>query len=301
MGKYRKNLSGDLAYYSFVPIPVSKIHVTHNQALDQSLDRLEVIMRKLDAATSQLGEERIRSLVARESEYSCKLALGEPSISFGFMSGMGTDNGLVEDSENLLKATYYAFGAMGEELPLSGRLLKNAHYLMCQGERYAKKYPGEFRISPVWIGWKTEKLDNALFVPPVNEDMIEAFSDLEYYINYEESEHVFVRAALIHYQFEMIHPFVDANGRVGRLLNSLFLSQQGILRRPILSFSKILYQRAAVYYKELQSVNETANYDGWLDFYLKALEKAAENTLRDLNGVKNQDRDLAFDLYDNAN
>ena len=196
MRSYRKHLSGEAAFKSFVPTPLSEIQVIHTEELDKLIMETESAMQQFNDDASQLSEEQIKQLMWQEAENSCKLA------------------SLKEDTHNLLKATSYAIEAM-DELPLSARLLKNAHYLMCNSERYEKKYPGEFRTSPVWIGWKENGLKDAMFVPPVYDDMIEAFSDLERYINYEDSENVFVRAALIHYQFEMIHPFIDGNGRDG--------------------------------------------------------------------------------------
>ena len=226
MRSYRKHLSGEAAFKSFVPMPLSEIQVIHTEELDKLIMETESAMQQFNDDASQLSEEQIEQLMRQEAENSCKLALGEQPLSFGFMPD--ADSALEEDTDNLLKATSYAIEAM-DELPLSTRLLKNAHYLMCYSERYAKKYPGEFRTSPVWIGWKGNGLKDAMFVPPVYDDMIEAFSDLERYINYEDLENVFVRAALIHYQFEMIHPFIDGNGRVGRLLNTLYLMEQHVL------------------------------------------------------------------------
>lgn len=280
MGKYRKNLSGSLTFRSFIPTPVSQIHPNLTFHLQRLSTEVEKAMCELNEAASRLTDEESQKFMRQEAEYSCKLAWGEPTLSFDFMPD--ADNGLKEDTANLLRATNYAFDALDGELPLCARLLKNAHYLICKSEKYEKKYPGEFRISPVWIGWKTESLNNALFVPPVNEDMTDAFTDLERYMNYEETENVFIRTALVHYQFEMIHPFIDGNGRTGRLLNSLFLKQQGILDKPILLLSRYLYSRAAIYYNEIQETNETGTYENWLHFYLTALKTAAQHTLQDI-------------------
>lgn len=271
MRSYRKHLSGEAAFKSFVPTPLSEIQVIHTEELDKLIMETESAMQQFNDDASQLSEEQIKQLMWQEAENSCKLALGEQPLSFGFMPD--ADNSLEEDTDNLLKATSYAIEAM-DELPLSARLLKNAHYLMCNSERYAKKYPGEFRTSPVWIGWKENSLKDAMFVPPVYDDMIEAFSDLEHYINYEDSENVFVRAALIHYQFEMIHPFIDGNGRVGRLLNTLYLMEQHVLKCPVLQLSNVLKKRILGYYMGIQHVNETGTYNDWLCFYLNAIKSA---------------------------
>ena len=272
MRSYRKHLSGEAAFKSFVPTPLSEIQVIHTEELDKLIMETESAMRQFNDYASQLSEEQIKLFMRQEAENSCKLALGEQPLSFGFMPD--ADNSLKEDTHNLLKATSYAIEAMNE-LPLSARLLKNAHYLMCNSERYEKKYPGEFRISPVWIGWKGNGLKDAMFVPPVYDDMIEAFSDLERCINYEDSENVFVRAALIHYQFEMIHPFIDGNGRVGRLLNTLYLMEQHVLKYPVIQLSSVLKKRILGYYMGIQHVNESGVYNDWLRFYLRAIKSAS--------------------------
>lgn len=272
MATYRKHLSGEAVFKSFVPTPLSEIQVIHTEDLDKLIMETESAMQQFNIDTSRFSEEQVLQFMRQEAEKSCQLALGEQPLSFGFMPD--ADSALEEDTDHLLKATSYAIEAM-DELPLSARLLKNAHYLMCRSERYAKKYPGEFRTSPAWIGWKGNGLKDAMFVPPVYDDMTEAFSDLERYINYEESENVFVRAALIHYQFEMIHPFIDGNGRIGRLLNTLYLMEQHVLKYPILQFSNILKKRVLGYYIGIQHVNETGEFNDWLRFYLLAVKSAS--------------------------
>ena len=271
MSSYRKHLSGEAAFKSFVPTPLSEIQVIHTEELDKLIMETESAMRQFNDDASRLSEEQVLQLMRQEAENSCQLALGEQPLSFGFMPD--ADHSLEEDTDNLLKATSYAIEAM-DELPLSARLLKNAHYLMCNSKRYEKKYPGEFRTSPVWIGWKGNGLKDAMFVPPVYDDMIEAFSDLERYINYKNSENIFVRAALIHYQFEMVHPFIDGNGRVGRLLNTLYLMEQHVLKCPVLQLSNVLRKRILGYYMGIQHVNESGTYNDWLRFYLNAIKSA---------------------------
>lgn len=277
MGTYRKQLSGDMAFRSFVPVLLSEIRIVHTERLDKLIMEVEDAMRRLNAYAAQLSDEQVLQFMRQETESSCKLASGGQPVSFAL--GVDTDDESMKDAENLLKATLYALEAM-DELPLSARLLKNAHYLMCDSERYAKKYPGEFRKSPVWIGREGNGLNDAQFVPPAYEDMTNAFSDLERYIHYEESENVFVRAALIHYQFEMIHPFIDGNGRVGRLLNTLFLISQDAVRKPILQLSDVLNQHSFQYYMELQRLNETGNYEQWIDFFLRILKNAILRVVR---------------------
>lgn len=286
MGKYCKNLSGELAFRSFVPDRLSEVQLEHTDELDALIRETVQAVQELNACAEQLSEEQIRALLRREAEASCLLAWGVQPSLYGFLTDSeNSGQEWKEDAVNLEKASAYALEALNE-LPLSGRLLRNAHYLMCRSERYEKKYPGEFRSSPVWIGWKNEGLQQALFVPPVEEDLTAAFTDLEHYMHYVDTEHVLVRAALIHYQFETIHPFIDANGRVGRLLNLLFLTDQGALRQPVLQLSDALRRQPMAYYRNLQQVHDTGAYEPWVVFFLTTLREAAQITCRQIKAEK---------------
>ena len=276
MGTYRKHLSGDMAFRSFVPTPLSEMRIVYTERLDKLIREVEDAMRRLNEYAARLSDEQVLRFMWQEAESACKLALYEQPVSFALNTN--TDDELKEDTENLLKATFYAIDAVNE-LPLSSRLLKNAHYLMCDSERYAKKYPGEFRKSPVWIGRKGDGLNEALFVPPVYEDMANAFSDLEHFIHYTE-ENAFIKAAILHYQFEMIHPFIDANGRIGRLLIILFLYENKILHSPILLLSNAISAYIEKYYNMIQYVNTTGDIDAWVRFFLPVLEYAMRLTLK---------------------
>lgn len=270
---YRKNLSGEMTFNSFLPIPLSDIQIVHTEKMDKLIMEVEKTIYNWNIYSEGLSEKQIQKLIRQEAEYSCILALNEATLPFEFI--LGTSSELEEDTENLLQAISYALEAK-EVLPLSARLLKNIHYLVCNNERHNKKYPGEFRNSPIWIGKKGCSLKNASFIPPVYEDMIEAFSELEHYINYNKTQNVFVRAALIHYQFEAIHPFIDANGRIGRLLNTLYFLENGIIQKPILKWSEILWRYSNRYYSEIQNIHETGTFEKWIIFYLTSIKEAAQ-------------------------
>ena len=151
---------------------------------------------------------------------------------------------------------------------MSTRLFKQIHYFVAKSQRYEKKYRGEYRTSPVWIGRVGSDLRNAQFVAPVEEDMIPAITDLENYINYDESANPLVKAALI-------HPFIDCNGRVGRIINTLFLMERGLLRHPVLPLSDSLKRVAAQYYMLLQGVSDNGNHTEWVKFFLTMIKEAA--------------------------
>ena len=222
-----------------------------------------------------LTEDETDILIRDEARNSYELAMGKGLGSCGFdLFDKSEPDEESDDINDLTKAIVYAVDS-ADLLPLSSRLLKNIHYIVCASAAYDKKYRGEFRNSPVWIGSAKSTLKTARFVAPINEDMTEAIRELENYINYSENEDVLVRAALIHYQFEMIHPFIDANGRVGRILNTLYLLEQKVIKHPVIQLSEVLKKRSAAYYAQIQNVHETGIYEKWIRFFLQALTDAA--------------------------
>ena len=190
-----------------------------------------------------------------------------------------------EDVENLFQAGKRGILWM-RELPLSGRLLKEMHRIALYGRHYDKMYRGEFRASPVWMGEAGMDLRSAEFVPPAGEDMTEAFSDMEKFLHYEEEVHPLVKAALLHYQFETIHPFIDGNGRMGRMLVLFYLKEYGGLECPWIQLSEALLQGIDRYYKEIRSVQLNGTYPRWSAWFLGVLEDACGRALNMAVGIK---------------
>jgi Fic family protein len=175
---------------------------------------------------------------------------------------------------NYVKAVEYAIARL-RELPLCNRLIKEAHGVLLSGSRGDEKTPGEFRRSQNWIGGPGSTIKTARYIPPAPEDMIEAMSDLEKYINRDDGLNPLIRAALIHYQFETIHPFLDGNGRVGRLLVILFLMEKGMLNSPVLYISYFLKKNRVEYYDRLMEVRSKGNFEQWVTFFLSAIHDSA--------------------------
>ena len=182
----------------------------------------------------------------------------------------------VTDVVNYIKATEFAIKRL-HTLPLCNLLIRETHAVLMEDVRGQEKNPGEFRTSQNWIGGQGSTLKNARYIPPCPEDMAKAMSDLEKYINEEDDLNVLVRAALIHYQFETIHPFLDGNGRIGRLLITLFLMEKKVLSTPALYISYFLKKNRVEYYDRMTEVQLKGNYEQWVNFFLLALVESAED------------------------
>ena len=151
-----------------------------------------------------------------------------------------------------------------------------------EGVRGQEKNPGEFRRSQNWIGPAGCGLKDARYIPPNPEDMVTAMSDLEKYINENQDYDPLVRAALIHYQFETIHPFLDGNGRIGRLLILLYLMEQGLLKEPVIYVSYFLKKNQVEYYDRISEVRRSGNYEQWVKFFLEAVDSAASDAVESI-------------------
>jgi Fic family protein len=180
---------------------------------------------------------------------------------------------------NYIKASQYATDRLNE-LPICNRLLREMHAILLSGLRGSEKNPGEFRSSQNWIGPAGSNLKTARFIPPMPEDMISAMSDLERFINNEYDLDGLIKIALIHYQFETIHPFLDGNGRIGRLLIALLLKEQKLLSRDTLYISYFLKRNRVEYYDRLNEVRQKGNYEQWVSFFLLAVDESAQDATK---------------------
>jgi Fic family protein len=166
-----------------------------------------------------------------------------------------------------------------EQLPISNRVLRTIHETLLQDVRGRERRPGEFRETPVWIGSPTDTPEHATYVPPLSDEMHAALRDWELFANEDPRMPMLVRCALLHYQFETIHPFLDGNGRLGRLLIVFFLLQQGRLPAPLLYISSYLEDHRPEYYERLQAVRERGELQEWIQFFLTAVAAQAEDAV----------------------
>jgi Fic family protein len=185
----------------------------------------------------------------------------------------------VTDVINYIKASRFAVNRL-KELPICNRLIKETHAILLENARGEEKNPGEFRRSQNWIGPAGSTLNNALFIPPNVEDMQTAMSDLEKFINAEDEIDPLIKISLIHYQFETIHPFLDGNGRTGRLLINLFLMSMGILSYETLYISYFFKRNRIEYYDRLTEVRNKGSFEQWVKFFLRAIRESAEDSVQ---------------------
>lgn len=171
-------------------------------------------------------------------------------------------------------------------LPVSLRLLRELHERLMQGTRGQERTPGEFRRSQNWIGPPGSTLTDAVYVPPPVPEMHEALNELEKFIHLPSQLPILIRLALIHYQFEAIHPFLDGNGRVGRLLIPLLLCAWDVLSQPLLNLSVYFEQHRQEYYEQLLSVSQRSEWEAWLLFFLNGVHEQARDGLKRIRSLQ---------------
>lgn len=287
-GAFVSNLTGEMAYQSFRPAPLPP---NPPIALSGELVAKLVEANKKLAALDGLSA-RIPNMDLFVSMYVRKEALLSSQIEGTQCTLDDILNPLMEENTNrnvsdvvnYIKATEFALNRL-HSLPLCNRLIKETHAVLMEGVRGQEKSPGEFRYSQNWIGGQGSTIQNARYIPPNPEDMQTAMSDLEKYMNGDDSLDPLIQAALIHYQFETTHPFLDGNGRVGRLLITLFLMEKGILSRPALYISYFLKMNRIEYYDRMTQVRKTGDYEQWVMFFLQALSDSAGDAIQTIDAL----------------
>lgn len=287
-GAFVSNLTGEMAYQSFRPAPLPP---NPPIALSGELVAKLVEANKKLAALDGLSA-RIPNMDLFVSMYVRKEALLSSQIEGTQCTLDDILNPLIEENTNrnvsdvvnYIKATEFALNRL-HSLPLCNRLIKETHAVLMEGVRGQEKGPGEFRYSQNWIGGQGSTIRNARYIPPNPEDMQTAMSDLEKYMNGDDSLDPLIQAALIHYQFETTHPFLDGNGRVGRLLITLFLMEKGILSRPALYISYFLKMNRIEYYDRMTQVRKTGDYEQWVMFFLQALSDSAGDAIQTIDAL----------------
>ena len=278
-GRYVSNLSGEAAYKSFYPTPLTAVSVEMDDEMVSLLLTANKQLVTLENIVSQIPSIQLFvSMYVRKEALMSSQIEGTQTTLEDVLDPNASENANRDVSEviNYIKATEYAVERL-KSLPLCNRLIKETHAVLMRDVRGQEKSPGEFRHSQNWIGGQGSTLKNARYIPPNVLDMQECISDLEKYVNTEDTLDALVRAALIHYQFETIHPFLDGNGRVGRLLITLFLMEKEVLSSPALYISYFLKKNRIEYYDRMTEVRTKGNYEQWIKFFLRAVAESAED------------------------
>ena len=299
-GEYVSNLSGDAAYKSFRPSPLPP-EIEMDAEMIELLTSATKSLSALDTMSTYIPNMNlfVSMYVRKEALLSSQIE-GTQATLEDVLDPMVEKNANqnVADVINYIKATEYALERI-KTLPLCSRLIKETHEVLLGGVRGEEKNPGQFRISQNWIGAQGSSLKNARYIPPNVEDMTEAISDLEKYINSDDTLDVLIQAALIHYQFETIHPFLDGNGRVGRLLITLFLMEKKALNSPALYISYYLKKNRIEYYDRMSEVRNKDNYEQWIKFFLRAVAESSDeavDTIKKLSDLHNKNVELISDM-----
>lgn len=283
-GEYISNLSGEAMYKSFRPAPLPP-EIDIDNEMVTLLTSATKALATLDTLSSYIPNMNlfVSMYVRKEALLSSQIEGTQATLEDVLDPLIEKNaNQNVADVVNYIKATEFALERMNT-LPLCNRLIKETHEVLMSGVRGNEKNPGEFRTSQNWIGAAGSSLKNARYIPPNPDDMVNAMSDLEKYINSDDSLDLLVQAALLHYQFETIHPFLDGNGRVGRLLITLFLIEKKVLNSPALYISYYLKKNRIEYYDRMSEVRNKDNYEQWIKFFLNAIKESADESVDTIN------------------
>jgi Fic family protein len=268
-------------YQSFMPSLINHPWVIADPALSHLLSQADRALGELNAFSQLVPNVDffIQMYVAKEATYSSRIEGTQTNVEDAFKDAADVAPEKRDDwaeVQNYIQALNYAVTRL-ETLPLSNRLLREVHATLLQGVRGATKQPGEFRTSQNWIG---VSLKNAVFVPPHHERVGELMSDLEKFLH-DETHYVspLLKIAIAHYQFETIHPFLDGNGRLGRLLVPLYLASEQILAKPALYLSDYFERNKTAYVDHLMAVRQGNHLREWLLFFLHGVAETAQSSI----------------------
>ena len=299
-GRHEIRRLGDELVCAFVPNPLPPTPpLVLEGPLQQSLERATLALGRLDTISVLQPDPSlfIYTYVRKEAVLSSQIEGTQSSISdlllFELEGAAGVPLNDVVEVSNYVRALEHGLNRMREGFPLSNRLLREIHGVLLSHGRGSDKLPGEFRRSQNWIGGT--RPGNALFVPPPSTDVQRCMGDLERFLHSEDDGLPWLaRSALAHVQFETIHPFLDGNGRIGRLLITLLLCHAVVLREPLLYLSLYLKQNRHTYYDLLEEVRRTGDWEKWLDFFLEGVRTTSEGavlTAQRLTAMFDRDRD----------
>ena len=255
--------------------------VSYDSEMLELLSRADRMLGRLDGVTETLPDPElfVAMYVQKEAVLSSQIEGTQASLIDIFDSDQSREKREdIGDIVNYVGAMNYGLERL-KEFPLSLRLLREIHQVLLSSGRGSKRCPGEFRTSQNWIGSPGCTLNEATFVPPSVPDMNEAMGDLEIYLHEEDGLPPLIKIALAHAQFETIHPFLDGNGRMGRLLITFWLCQQNILSQPLLYISYFFKKNRHEYYDRLMEIRNTGDWEQWIKFFLRGIAETSEEAI----------------------
>jgi len=275
-------------YKSFQPNKINQEWGIENMKLLNLLSQADRQLGRLDMYSEYIPniELFISMHVLKEATQSSKIEGTKTNIEDALLDKEDVNDEKRDDWEevqNYIEALNSAITNL-EKLPFSSRLIKETHKILLQGVRGKHKLPGEFRSSQNWIGGAS--INDATFIPPIHSDINEYMGDLENFAHNTDSFFPdLLKIALIHYQFETIHPFLDGNGRVGRLMITLYLVEKGILKKPILYLSDFFERNRTLYYDNLTKVREKSDLTQWFKFFLVGVIETAKSSVSTFDSI----------------
>lgn len=298
-GHYETTTTAGETVRAFVPRPLPPVPALDLSGARQlTLERAQLACGRLDGVSQLLPDRNLflYAYVRREAVLSSQIEGTQSSLSdlllFELVQAPGVPFDDVVEVSNYVAALDHGLARLRDALPISGRLLREIHGILLSRGRGADKLPGEFRRSQNWIGGT--RPGNAHFVPPPPAQVPDCITALETFIHSEEPVPALIKAALAHVQFETIHPFLDGNGRVGRLLIVLMLQEERVLRHPLLYLSLYFKQHRDEYYRLLDTARRDGDWEAWLDFFLEGVSQtagAAVETAQRLLKIFSEDED----------
>lgn len=295
-GKY----SNQGSYSSFQPGFINHAWEIQDMGVITLLSQADRHLGRLDMYSEYVNIDLfIQMHIAKEATQSSKIEGTQTNIEEAFLKKEEVRTEKRDDWEevqNYIQAMKEAVELL-HRLPFSSRLIKETHKILLQGVRGEHKFPGQYRTSQNWIGGAS--IHDAVFVPPVHTSVPDLISDMEKFAHNQENPLPdLIKVAIIHYQFETIHPFLDGNGRVGRLLITLYLVSAGILKRPILYLSDFFERHRSLYYDNLMRVRTHDDINQWLKFFLTGIIETAKKGVKTFDNILQLQKSLEIDLKD---
>lgn len=305
-GRYINQLSGDSQYKAFIPNKLPFVLNKDNE-LDFLLSEANLALGRLDGIAEIVPDVDFLTLMFARKEATFSSQVEGTQATF---ADVLKAEAKVEEKElpsdvkeifNYIKAMNYGIARLSS-LPLSLRLFREIHATLLKDVRGAERQPGEFRTSQNWVGGPT--INTAVYIPPPPHELMNLLSDFEKFLHTSSNMPILIKTGLIHVQFENIHPFLDGNGRLGRLLITFFLCQQKVLQKPLLYLSVYFKKNQKDYYYWLNRIHENDDIEGWLKFFLTGVVQTAKEgfeTAKKILQLKNADIQKVSTLGRTAN